>query len=61
MGLLHALERSRLTSLDEQLRRMADALRQARGEYAEEARLLERIDALLDERLRFVREVDLVE
>lgn len=61
MGLLDALERTRLASLDEQLRRLADTLRQVRGEYAEEARILERIDALLDERLRFHREVDLVE
>lgn len=61
MGLLDALERSRLASLDEQLRKLAYTLRQVRGEYAEEARILERIDALLDERLRFVREVDLVE
>ncbi|HEX6446590.1 MAG TPA: hypothetical protein VF053_15955 [Streptosporangiales bacterium] len=61
MGLLDALERSRLASLDEQLRKMADTLRRVRGEYAEEARILERIDALLDERLRFGREVDLAE
>lgn len=61
MGLLDALERSRLASLDEQLRKLAYTLGQVRGEYAEEARILERIDALLDERLRFGREVDLVE
>lgn len=61
MGLLSALERSRLASLDEQLRKLADTLRGVRGEYGEEARVLERIDVLLDERLRFIREVDLVE
>ncbi|MBO0827736.1 MAG: hypothetical protein J2P24_08140 [Streptosporangiales bacterium] len=61
MGLLDVLERTRLVSLDEQLRKLAETLRLVRGEYAEEARTLERIDALLDERLRFGREVDLVE
>lgn len=59
MGLLDTLERSRLASLDEQLRKMSDTLRRVRGEYGEEARVLERIDALLDERLQFFRRVDL--
>lgn len=53
MDLLALTKATRVTTIDEQLRRLATQLHKVRGEheYAAEASVLEQVDILLDRRL----------